>query len=67
VEDDGRRFPSGSPRPQSVRLVSPEEPKLDPKLQALIGEQLRGYYAELLSEPVPERFAELVKRLDRKH
>jgi hypothetical protein len=61
------------PRPSSdrtrstLRLVTPPEPNLDPALQTMIGEQLRSYYAALLSEPVPDRFVALVNRLDRKH
>ena len=37
---------------------------LDSQLQTLIGEQLRLFYADLLNEPVPERFVALVDRLD---
>ncbi len=37
-------------------------PQLDPKVQALIGERLRLYYAELLTEPVPERLVDLIDR-----
>jgi hypothetical protein len=33
---------------------------LDPRVQALIGEKLRLYYAELLTEPVPARLLDLV-------
>jgi hypothetical protein len=47
--------------------VTPDDPRLDPRLQAYIGEQLRSYYADLLSEPVPERLVALLKRLDRRH
>jgi hypothetical protein len=50
-----------------IRPATPDDPKLDPQLQAQIGEQLRSYYVELMREPVPRRFVELVNRLDRKH
>jgi hypothetical protein len=58
-----------SPQPviRPLRLVLKDEPKLDAMLQAEIGQRLRAYYAELMSEPVPQRFAELLQRLDRKH
>lgn len=37
-------------------------PQLDPKVQALIGERLRLYYADLLTEPVPESLVDLIDR-----
>ena len=37
---------------------------LDPQLQHLIGDRLRSYYSELLSEPVPDRFLDLLKGFD---
>lgn len=64
--DDERRLAPAALRP-TIRLVSPPEAALDPALQSLIGERLRSYYADLLAEPVPPRFVELVSRLDRKH
>jgi len=65
MAEDGTSSKPWFPRP--IRLTTPDEPKLDSRLQAHIGEQLRSYYAELIDEPVPSRFAELLKRLDRKH
>ncbi len=50
-----------------IRSLHANDPKLDPLLQAEIGRKLRSYYAELVSEPVPQRFAEVLTRLDRKH
>jgi hypothetical protein len=44
-----------------------DEPKLDARLQAEIGAKLRSYYVDLVSEPVPQRFADLLAQLDRKH
>jgi hypothetical protein len=37
---------------------------LGPEIQAKIGKQLRAYYAGLI-EPVPDRFVELLRRLDK--
>jgi hypothetical protein len=31
-----------------------------------IGEHLRRHYASLLSEPIPDRFVELLRRLDQR-
>ena len=37
---------------------------LSPDIQAKIGKQLRAYYAGLI-EPPPQRFVELLRKLDR--
>jgi hypothetical protein len=39
-------------------------PKLDRQVQARIGEQLRSMYDDLLRQPVPDRFSELLSKLD---
>jgi hypothetical protein len=39
-------------------------PRLDRDAQARLGEQLRAMYDELLQQPVPNRFVELLKSLD---
>lgn len=33
-------------------------------MQDLLGEKLRAYYNEVVSEPVPDRFDQLLKELD---
>jgi hypothetical protein len=40
------------------------KPSLGPDIQAKIGKQLRAYYAGLI-EPPPERFVELLRKLDK--
>jgi hypothetical protein len=42
----------------------PADPKLDRAIQARIGDQLRAMYTELLEQPVPDRFRELLDKLD---
>jgi hypothetical protein len=37
---------------------------LSPDIQAKIGKQLRAYYAGLI-EPTPDRFVELLRKLDK--
>jgi hypothetical protein len=37
---------------------------MEPELQAFIGRQLRQTYDEVLNEPVPDRFLELLKELE---
>ena len=50
-----RRSVSGNP-PASRR----------PGLEEEIGEHLRRHYASLLGEPIPDRFVELLRRLDQR-
>jgi hypothetical protein len=40
------------------------EPALDHDTQAALGELLRGMYSDLLKRPVPDRFLDILKRLD---
>ncbi len=42
----------------------PRTAKLGRDIQARIGEQLRAMYNGLVEQPVPDRFVELLKRLD---
>ena len=39
------------------------QPHLGPDLQAMIGQQLRAVYHEVLNEPVPDRFVRLLEAL----
>jgi len=49
--------PTGDPGP---------EPSLPPHVATYLGEQLQAFYAHLTSEPVPDRFVQLLKQLDGK-
>ncbi len=40
------------------------DPKLDSGSQQRIGDQLRAMYDELMQQPVPDRFKELLAQLD---
>jgi hypothetical protein len=40
------------------------EPMLPPHVASFLGEQLQAYYAKLMSEPVPDRFVQLLAQLD---
>ena len=42
------------------------EPTLPTHVATFLGEQLQAYYAQLLSDPVPDRFVELLQQLDGK-
>jgi hypothetical protein len=38
---------------------------MERELQALIGHRLRARYAEVLAEPIPDKFLDLLDQLDR--
>ncbi len=42
------------------------EPTLPHHVATFLGEQLQAYYAQLMNEPVPERFVQLLQQLDGK-
>jgi hypothetical protein len=58
----GSALPQAAPESATTRTRK-ARPPIDPQLQAVIGEQLRQYYADLLREPVPDRFLALVQQL----
>jgi hypothetical protein len=41
------------------------DPKLDSGSQKRIGDQLRAMYDELMQQPVPDRFRDLLDKLDK--
>jgi anti-sigma factor NepR-like protein len=43
------------------------DPKLDSGSQKRIGDQLRAMYDELMQQPVPDRFRDLLDQLDKKN
>jgi hypothetical protein len=53
----GEREPSGTDKGT--------KPALLPQLQDHIGRQLRAVYDDVLQQPVPDRFRELMEKLDR--
>ncbi|HEX2256038.1 MAG TPA: NepR family anti-sigma factor [Afifellaceae bacterium] len=42
-----------------------EDGDLDPRVQCEIGRQLRAFYDDVISEPVPDRFLELLQQLEK--
>jgi hypothetical protein len=42
------------------------EPTLPPHVTTFLGEQLQAFYSHLMSEPVPDRFVQLLQQLDGK-
>jgi hypothetical protein len=55
-------------QPDSATVVPPPPPVgdvvLEPELQAFIGRQLQATYDEVLNEPIPDRFLELLRKLE---
>lgn len=51
--------------PMSQDPADPKSPALDPRIQAHLGDQLRRLYADMLAEPVPDRFKTLLDQLER--
>ena len=49
---------------QAVAGAKPKSGGLDRQIQAKIGQQLRSMYDEVVDQGVPDRFAELLKKLD---
>lgn len=63
------RKPLGQPRPMEATAQRDKKPnakpaKLGREVQARLGQQLRAMYDEVLNQGVPDRFSELLNRLD---
>jgi hypothetical protein len=58
------RKPATPGQPVNATRRGKNSASLSPEIQAKIGKQLRAYYAGLI-EPPPERFVELLRKLDK--
>ena len=47
-----------------VDKISSSEPTIDRNTQTRLGDQLRAMYDDLLHQPVPDRFKDLLERLE---
>ncbi|GGH26907.1 hypothetical protein GCM10007036_35070 [Alsobacter metallidurans] len=62
-----RRDPTGSSMDQQAGRAAPDAPvAFDADVNAQIGRQLRSIYDSVVSQPVPDRFLELLNQLDSK-
>ena len=43
-----------------------DKPEIDQPVQAHLGEQLKRYFSTIVSEPVPDRFANLLDELEKR-
>lgn len=46
--------------------ATPQHSKRKPSIQDHIGQELRAMYDEVLQQPIPDRFLELLEALDKK-
>ena len=68
VMKERTRQPPDEPMPQTEKLEeSPNKGRLSRDIQRKIGQQLRAMYTDVVNEGVPDRFADLLRRLDDKN
>ena len=65
------RKPFGPPKPMGTASTHTKKPnakpaKLSRDVQSRLGQQLRAMYDEVVGQGVPDRFTELLNRLDDK-
>jgi hypothetical protein len=53
-----------APRYMDVELAPRSTVKLGPDIKAKIGQQLRAMYSDVVNQGVPDRFSEILRRLD---
>jgi hypothetical protein len=63
TSDKGNRLAKVIPE-EALPDPSSSDPKLDRGIQTRIGDQLRAMYDELMEQPVPDRFRDLLSKLD---
>lgn len=45
--------------------VGSGDPQIDPRVQLEIGKHLRAHYDNVINEPVPDKFMDLLEKLER--
>jgi Anti-sigma factor NepR len=61
----GKRSLAAAPEASLSTAKPTGEPGLDRAIQSRIGDNLRAMYDELLQQPVPDRFRDLLGELDK--
>jgi hypothetical protein len=61
--DKGNRLAKALPE-EALPDQSASDPKLDRGIQTRIGDQLRAMYDDLMEQPVPDRFKDLLAKLE---
>ena len=62
--EKGKRVAAVIPEASLPDRLSPD-PKLDRVIQTRIGDQLRAMYDDLKQQPVPDRFKDLLSKLEK--
>jgi anti-sigma factor NepR-like protein len=60
------RKPGGPRSPMEATTPGKSQARLGRDIQAKIGQQLRAMYDDVLNQGVPDRFSELLNRLEQK-
>jgi len=65
-EDASKKKKKGEKMDSRAEPASPQRtgPQMDSKIQTEIGKHLRAHYDALVNEPVPDRFMELLEKLE---
>ena len=63
TSDKGNRLAKALPEEALPDQLS-SDPKLDRGIQTRIGDQLRAMYDDLMEQPVPDRFRDLLAKLE---
>ena len=66
AQSKGKRTAKVIPESSLSDELSPE-PSLDRAIQERIGDSLRAMYDDLVQQPVPDRFVELLSRLEQRN
>ena len=66
AQSKGKRTTKVIPESSLSDELSPE-PSLDRAIQERIGDSLRAMYDDLVQQPVPDRFVELLSRLEKRN
>jgi hypothetical protein len=61
------RKPAKSGSKMQVSDVSPKQAALGRQIQDRIGQQLRAMYNDVMAQGIPDRFTELLKKLDQRN
>jgi Anti-sigma factor NepR len=62
--DDKAEMAAVAPKSKKAKKIMPQLHGQVPPFHDLIGAKLKSFYAQIASEPVPDRFTELLKKLD---
>jgi hypothetical protein len=63
--DDKPKMDAALRKPKKTKkTMQQRNESRDPPFHDFVGAKLKSYYAQITSEPIPDRFTELLKQLD---